>query len=252
MKTKNSKRILSVKILSMTDDSPDTSYLGEYSDHRTSEFSIDRAHAEDCASIKPDSHAIVEKLERVISYLDGIRTSSEVANDPDNTEWESLDEAIDILIGLQDDVIECDCSQNGYFDPRGYHVSGHEFRYFNGPVENYEGETPEDIRKYVRQDFERMESYNAGDWSYIGIRAEAEVCIERDIESNIHREINSLGPIQRITSGGLWGIESDSDREHLAGIGNEELDELKTQLKALGFSSRAISQAFKSVKEVCQ
>ena len=47
---KNSKRILSVTVKRMVDDSPDTSWLGEYSDTRKSEFSIDRAHAEDCAS----------------------------------------------------------------------------------------------------------------------------------------------------------------------------------------------------------
>jgi hypothetical protein len=57
--------------------------------------------------------------------------------------------------------------------------------------------------------------------------------------------------VQKITSGGLWGIESDSDRSHFAEVTAEELADLKAQLLALGFSKRAISQAFKleNIKE---
>ena len=57
--------------------------------------------------------------------------------------------------------------------------------------------------------------------------------------------------IQDISSGGLWGVESDSDKAYFAEVAGEELAELKSQLQALGFSKRAISQAFKSenVKE---
>jgi hypothetical protein len=39
-----SKRIHKVTIKRMVDDSPDTSWLGEYSDKATSEYSIDREH----------------------------------------------------------------------------------------------------------------------------------------------------------------------------------------------------------------
>ena len=48
---KTGNRILSVVIRRMYDESPDTSWLGEYSNSRESEFSIDRAHSEDCASV---------------------------------------------------------------------------------------------------------------------------------------------------------------------------------------------------------
>src|SRR5258707_9620940 len=47
------KKILSVTIRRMVDTSPDTSHLGEYSSRSTSQFTIDRAHAEDCASVQP-------------------------------------------------------------------------------------------------------------------------------------------------------------------------------------------------------
>jgi hypothetical protein len=55
-------------------------------------------------------------------------------------------------------------------------------------------------RKYVLQDYNRMERLNRGDWGFIGIVAEAEV--KYPIGGGNYR-------IERLTSGGLWGIESD-------------------------------------------
>jgi hypothetical protein len=120
----------------------------------------------------------------------------------------------------------CDCGERGDAE-RG------EYRYFNGCVENYKGESPEDIRKYVRQDYGRMERLNSGDWCYIGVRADAEIIVD--------------GISQDISSGGLWGVESDSDRTYLAEIDGEQLSELRDQLRALGFGTRAIATAFKNV-----
>ena len=42
------KRIHKVTIKRMVDNSPDTSWLGEYSNKQTSEYSIDRAHSLGC------------------------------------------------------------------------------------------------------------------------------------------------------------------------------------------------------------
>jgi hypothetical protein len=106
-------------------------------------------------------------------------------------------------------------------------------RYFNGNVENYAGESPEDIRKYCQQDYERMERLSRGDWGYLAIRADAEIIVD--------------GVSQEISSGGLWGIESDSDRTYLTEIETEQLSELREQLRAVGFGTRAISTAFKTV-----
>jgi hypothetical protein len=116
----------------------------------------------------------------------------------------------------------------------GYRYDGG-FKFYNAPVHNYTGESPEDIRTYVQQDFESMKSYNAGEWDYIGIRATCEV------------QLVPNGTIQRLSSGGLWGIESNAG-DYLAEIEQEQLSELRSQLKALGFSSRAISAAFSNVK----
>ena len=58
--------------------------------------------------------------------------------------------------------------------------------------------------------------------AFIGIRAEAEIVVH--------------GVCQTITSGGLWGIESDSARQYLSDVEQEEVDQLKAILQSLGFS----------------
>ena len=79
-----------------------------------------------------------------------------------------------------------------------------------------------------------MESLNAGHWSYNGIRAEAEIVIN--------------GLCQTITSGGLWGVESDSDKDYISQIEREELGQLSEQLAALGFKKQPIRAAIEDRK----
>ena len=76
---------------------------------------------------------------------------------------------------------------------------------------------------------ERLDQYHRDIFCYIGIRAKAEILI------------NDLR--QTISSGGLWGIESDMDDDYLESVSQEELVELGEQLKALGFSNRTIRKA---------
>jgi hypothetical protein len=83
-----------------------------------------------------------------------------------------------------------------------------------------------------QEEFEdRKAQYERGDFSFVGVRVEAEV------------EIN--GVIQKISSGGLWGIESDSDKKHLREVAKEEYDQLVGILKSMGIKS---VPSFKSVK----
>jgi hypothetical protein len=242
-KAKAAKRILSVTIKHMMDDSPDTSYLGEYSTKRTSEYSIDRRHSEDCASVNPQAIEAKEKLERVASWVNELRTGN--GSEEQDAEWESLDAATECLEQLQEDVIECDCG--------GHQVSSRECEYFN-PSDNYQGCEPDEIRKYVRQDYDRMESLNNEDWYYLGIRADAEIGIPIHssyvVEDKSGKRTEHTYQTQKITSGGLWGIESDSDASYIKSVETDELADLKTQLLALGFSKRAIAGAFKNIKEV--
>jgi hypothetical protein len=74
----------------------------------------------------------------------------------------------------------------------------------------------------------RRQQYDNGDFSFIGIQAEAEIVVS--------------GVCQTITSGGLWGIESDSTPAYLSEIEQEEIEQLQEILQALGFSQKVISE----------
>ncbi len=117
-----------------------------------------------------------------------------------------------------------------------------EFRYFN-PSFNYvdkqgqpcDGLTAAPVKKYVQEDYRRMERLDAGDWCYVGIIAKAEVQLTGDL-------------CQVLRSGGLWGVESDSGDKYLAEVAQEELASLRAELEAVGFGKRAIAHAFTKVE----
>ena len=75
---------------------------------------------------------------------------------------------------------------------------------------------------YLDQDeFEdRKEAFARGDFSFVGIRAEAEIVVD--------------GITQTIVSGGLLGIESDIGDEHIKEVACEEYTDLRRILKTLG------------------
>jgi hypothetical protein len=81
----------------------------------------------------------VDAPERVIQYVDSQRTIE--GENPDSIYWEPWDDAIGLLTDTQNEAQECDCS--------GGDMERGEYRYFNGCVENYKGESPADIRKYI-------------------------------------------------------------------------------------------------------
>lgn len=173
----NAKRILSITVKRLEDDSPDTSWLGEYASRPNGDYSIDRKHSLDCPINNPQESANI-----------------------------------------------CNCDESGDW-------SHSEYQYFNTSG-NYTGEPLTDIVQYTKRDYARMESLNAGNWCFLGIRAQAEI-----VAGNV---------CQKITSGGLWGIESDSDESYLKEVESEELSELRGILHEMGFSKRAIAQAVKT------
>jgi hypothetical protein len=217
------KRIQSVTIKRILDTDPDTSYLGEYSNRAQGDYSIDRAHSVDCVvNNEHVTEPTVNKLERALRYLDEQRFVDGCTDEQND----ALVTAMDVLETAQCELTECDCGESGS-------LSRNEYRYFNTSG-NYTGESIDDIVKYTKQDYARMQAYNNQDWCYIGIRAESKIVVD--------------GHIQTITSSGLWGIESDSDRDYLESIESEELADLRTQLYALGFSKRAIATACKQIE----
>lgn len=78
--------------------------------------------------------------------------------------------------------------------------------------------------EYIEQDYKRAESYNAGQWAMIGIRAKVTLEIPHG-DSRI---------MQTIESPGLWGIESDSGEDYFQEVFKEESNILAGMLEALG------------------
>ena len=74
---------------------------------------------------------------------------------------------------------------------------------------------------------ERMDKYNYGGWYSMGIRAEC--VVSRRVGGGNRR-------LETFTSGGLWGIESDSGDDYLNEVAQDELDDLKEHLKAFGIT----------------
>jgi len=214
----------------MLDDSPDTSYLGEYGNEAESDYAIDRRHDTDCAVNRPINKKALQTLFNARGTVADIQFR--VNSESDNQEWEALEEAYTLLDGLAEGLQDCDCGGRG--------IDSHSYEYFNPNQENYAGLEEDEIKKYCLQDYERMESLDAGYWHFVGIRAEARIAVGE----------GSAKPVstQTITSGGLWGLESDMSKSDFEETEAEELSQLKSQLKALGFSTRAISAAFKNVE----
>jgi hypothetical protein len=124
----------------------------------------------------------------------------------DLAEWNILRAAGDYVANLPDDYPT---------PPRG-----REYRAFRPEAG---GERPGSPRyqQYGLRDYTRMEALERGDWHFVGLYAEAKVGMPN-------------GVVQTLRSRGLWGIESDSDHEHLTDIARDELDQLADDLKALG------------------
>ena len=216
---KQAKRILSIQIERLDDSYPDTSYLGDYSNSPKGEYSIDREHSLDCPVNNPH---VVDQLERISAYLDKERRHTADLYEhygrlEDSERYDNLEQTQETILGLQ----ECDCDESGDRDRN-------ELRYFNTSG-NYTGEPIADIVTYTKQDYARMESLNNQNWYYLGIGAEAKVTI-----GNV---------CQTIKSGGLWGIESDSEESYLKEEEQNQLAELRGVLYEMGFSKRAIAAA---------
>lgn len=88
----------------------------------------------------------------------------------------------------------------------------------------YENATSAEEREYNERDKERIAAYNNGNWWCVGIQAVAQIAIPTG---------DNTSTLQLIKSGGLWGIESDSEKEYMETTAKDEADELKKLLVAL-------------------
>jgi hypothetical protein len=167
------KRITAVRVISLVDDCPDFSTLGEYTDQ-----------ADDWVIVRRDG-----------DYLANLRAADDDYELPER---------------------------------------GREFRFFL-PYAGGETQGTDDYQKYGLQDYERCESYNNDNWSYLGIRAVADVVL-------------SGGQCLTVETPGLWGVESDSDRSYFDEVGKEELTQLRSMLVDLGFSEAQADKAIASAE----
>lgn len=91
------------------------------------------------------------------------------------------------------------------------------------------GVAEEMARQYCREDYQRMESYNRGDWNMVGVKAAITLRIRISKGNWI---------LQRIESPGIWGIESDAGEIYLDEIYQEECSVLMSMLQEMGIRVR--------------
>ncbi len=89
---------------------------------------------------------------------------------------------------------------------------------------------PDPDTSYLEQEGyeEQLAAYQNGDFTFVGVRAEADVVIG--------------GVVQTLTSAGLWGIESDSGKEYIEEVANEEYSELRKILTEVGVPTSKLPQ----------
>lgn len=69
----------------------------------------------------------------------------------------------------------------------------------------------------------RLLAWQAGEWSYIGIRARAHIFTVQ----------SGMGKHSTLESAGIWGIESDSDKGFLDEVYQDQVQALKDEIEAM-------------------
>lgn len=213
-----SKEIRSIVMRRVGDSDPDLSYLGSYS-NQAGPYSIDRRGPE------PGDEASCKTCYWTIRY-----------DEPGG--WHHITQESEPYTETEEAEAGHDAEPDREY--RGHGLESGSYVYFNPVWQNYAdgkgnlADEKEDMR-YMRQDFERMESYHRGEWGMVGVYARASITV--------------AGIIQTVQSGGLWGIESDSDESYFAEIEAEQLSELVTVLEELGFERTAIDEACEDVTD---
>jgi hypothetical protein len=200
-------KLLSIKIETVPDETPDFSLLGQYTDRND-----DWAICVHCGRYIRDA----ESYDRVVDRIEGAQYGAGYEMDEmyeayETGEEEGVDydrhdrlEAIYDAMELARERLEKrthDCAHNRK-----------RYNYFV-PYANAAQPGSAEYRERGLKDFERAEAHGRGDWSYIGVIAVA--------------EIDVLGTVRRVASAGCWGTESDSDYGWAVAY---ELGSLKRQL----------------------
>ena len=232
----NKPKLERIIIQHITDTDPDTSYLGEYTDE-THDWAI-CWHCGEYVSIaeKPDRR--IDEIDDEICDLEDEESDLIVGEemfDPTETEiTRRLDEIRGKMAELKLEIQSLEPSTHNC--PR----STREYNFFL-PYASGEEEGSDLYQKYGKQDFERMERLNNGSWRHIGI-------VAKGIVSYDDGELTKR--IETFTSSGLWGIESDSDKEYIQEIEQEQLDDLRAHLERFGVDVAGWDEVEMERKEV--
>lgn len=76
---------------------------------------------------------------------------------------------------------------------------------------------------YKEEDDARLATWRSGEWHFIGIRAVATIEVTSNGTSIVHK----------LTSAGLWGIESDSGEDYLNEVYHDECQALMRDLRII-------------------
>lgn len=222
-------RILQVRIERKFDESPDTSHMGEYmSNPPLSGYCVDRKEGQmiDARTGEVVADGLGKTWDRnEYQYISGFQHHG-------LNGWEHVSDD-----GVHSGYLNCRYRFNqGKNHRRAWQKNL--FEYYGVMGWETAQTREEKIRVlnivYCCSDAERLENLQKGDWCYYGVIAKAEI-------------VSTQGICQVIHSGGLWGIESDSDEAYFAEIEREQLSELKDELIGIGLSDYAIRRAFKNV-----
>ncbi|MBN8691228.1 MAG: hypothetical protein J0L72_10655 [Armatimonadetes bacterium] len=86
---------------------------------------------------------------------------------------------------------------------------------------------------YAREDSERLQDFRAHNWWFESCRAEAEVRYETG---------DGCFRTERLTSAGLYGIESDSDQAYRRSVEQDELADLSSHLERFGVARSILTE----------
>lgn len=141
---------------------------------------------------------------------------------------------------IQDPDYDADMSDLGTFGPEPkdkFAVNHHKAQGFANR-NTFEWFNPQpgicETKKDALSIYERMMDYEKGNWYMLSISATAHIQTSQD---------GKTWKLDKITSGGLYGIESDADESDKKEIASDQLQELKTTLQEFGFTKEEIDAA---------
>jgi len=97
------------------------------------------------------------------------------------------------------------------------------------------------VKQWIDEDNHRFNTHGVT-WSCVGVEAVA------IIDILLEAGPNGFAICQTVKSGGVWGIENDSDSDYLHEEGENELGQLRDILTALGVEQVEIDNALKGAK----